>query len=191
MFQILTPEDMAFFSQLADHLAWPVVVLILACKFRRPLTLLAAALARRAKSLSKLKLPGVEAEFTTALLMAEVNANTAHLSAPSTHQLQAILELAASSKVEAILRAWNEVEAAIGSALRREARAGGFVPMDETMQWMRSRELGRETINLYLELLSIRNQIVHVGANRVSFDEALRFSVLALRLADTIRAKTQ
>jgi hypothetical protein len=163
---------LSFVAKLVEALAWPTAVFAIVLLLRKELR-------KVVPLLKKLKAGPLEAEFeqevqelrAQAQAQAEPGKTTLPLDTP---ERQKLLQLAQLNPRSAIIEAWQLVEFAAAELAKHGSLRELFVESSEL--------LTRGQVILFSELRALRNQAAHDPGFSPSFESAVGYVDLALRL---------
>ena len=178
-----------FFANITASLAWPIVVLVIALKYR---THIVATL----NNLKSVRFGGAEATFDRDLQQATEKAKALEPSSSEIEQANQdrtneLVKMSATSPSGAIIEAWKDVEQAA-----REMVESSGLPLNNlpsrpyySLQVFLSKNalLPKAEIETFRELRMIRNRAAHPSEHDVTVDQARRYVLLADRLVDAIK----
>jgi len=176
---------LTFIVKVIDALAWPVIVLIAAFLFRRPVIELIPALQR-------LRIKNIEMEFNRDLNKLEQHVLfpipvREQLPKPEKDTLERLQRIAATAPIAALFGAWREVEAAAADAGSRHGitATGGLWELFEGLR--NQKVLDSTQVETLEALRKLRNKVAHAREGEVTEDQALRYVEIAMILAETLR----
>lgn len=176
-----------FIIEMTQAIVWPVVALVIAAMFRKPVVNLLSLL-------RKLQYKDMVAEFAELALEAKEDAVKA-LPEPVQQAGKAIAarfrELAESSPTGAIVDGWIHLERAVRDALEKHQVS---VPLNGNPRLIedalkRSGLLSEEQLRIYNRLRQMRNLAAHNLDGRVTRADANAFIDLAVPLAEYIESR--
>jgi len=184
-------DALTFISEIVKAVAWPLSVLTIALIFRKQL-------AQILKLLIRIRYGDFEFEFDREFSKLEAKAQAIPISTsrPS-HESdrEKLLRLAAVSPQSAIVEAWRMVENRLVEVAHQHrlklAPAVWAMPMVLTAFLQHAEILTEAQSDLLPNLRALRDKVAHHPKdNKVSMDEAIRYSDLALQLVASIPDKT-
>jgi hypothetical protein len=185
---------LAFIAELAKALGWPLAVVIGVLVLRKPLTTLLLALRH-------VKYGELEADFGEQLekVAAEARRALPPLAAepqqvrgllPELGEDSKLAQLAEISPHAAIVESWADVEEAARAATSARTKSATSM-LGSTRRALEQRGADAETLSLYDNLRSLRNQAAHNRRLQITTGEAVEFGMLARRLATKLRALSE
>lgn len=174
-------ETATLISALAG-LAWPVAVVVLVLTFRR-------TIAEQLGRLQTFKAVGTEATFEARVDDAlRQSARLAGVSEVSAARQAHLIQLASSEPNKAIRRAWEVVrESAQALARRREIAWSTTKDFAELLE--QDKELDSDTVQLILNLRSLRYDVVDDPQEQVTPTTATAYVTAATSVADLLSKK--
>lgn len=177
--------------QSLTSLAWPAAAVVCVYLFREKLN----------EILPHLHFKHKETEISFRLAEAakeaeELTAKEPALAAPAERLPDRLLRLAEISPSAAIMEGWKDVEEAIKHVLINRLgpghigeKMGLIIPKKLLLQLQAEGEIDRETVNLFSDLLKIRNDVAHANDKpKPSFEDALQYYDLAQVLVSHLRS---
>lgn len=181
---------LTFFAEILKALGWPAaavtVVLLLRTEIKTLLSLV-----------KKLKAGPVEAEFDREVRELKSSAESqlplVAVGASASPQRQKLLQLAEINPRSAIIEAWQSIEFSARRLLEhlepnltvRELQS----PVLLLRALNRREVLTRDEVAIYNDLRALRNQAVHAGDFAPSYESALNYIDLSVRLQSAIEAR--
>ena len=176
-----------FISKLIASLVWPLAIVFVLVFLRKPLRELIPLL-------KKLKLQGVEMEFSEQLKEIKQELQKYILPAPEAALTKKeyeskILDRILVSRAGAITEAWEEVEDAAVEAARRKGVPDSLISLGRIESKLKEVGVFDEwKARVYDRLRKLRNLAVHEGDKAISDSDALAFADLAIQLAEHLRS---
>lgn len=171
-----------FVADLAQSLAWPAAVVVLALTFRKHIGNLIP-------SLESVEVPGIKAQFKR---LPKVDDNVPTTGAKSGEELVRLV--AEVSPRAQVLEAWLTLEEAVYSAADDHDASTGMMrnellrrdPLREANLLVDAGWLEPADLDLIAELRGLRNSVVHSRRVEVDIDDAVRYSLAASGIADKL-----
>jgi hypothetical protein len=163
-------------AEIVKAMAWPLAALALALLFRKPVINLVSGLKLRA-----IKGKGVEVQFSEGIDELKKNIPTVPPTATATNEVTASLDVSvAAPPVEAILKAWNDVEGVLASLVAQGLVPSGFVIPDVLQGLVEKGIIQQSTGDSVIGLYHLRNLAAHAPDERIPPLKAREFVTMAM-----------
>jgi len=174
---------LTFFAQLISSLAWPVTTVVV-------VVLLKDQISGLFPFLKRLKAGPLEAEFEREIeqLKQDVPAlpQPEALPPPVDARRQQLIQIAAINPRAAILDAWQGVEFALKKAVIQQVGGSPMPDISSPLRMIRAltqvQAISAEDVALFQNLRGLRNQATHAPDFNPTYESALNYIDLALRL---------
>ena len=168
-------DTLALIAEIVKAVAWPLAAVVLALLFRKPVINLISGLKLRA-----IKSKGVEVEFSEGIDELKKNVPAVPPTATATHEVTAKLDVSvAASPIEAILRAWNDVEGLLVASVAQGLVPSGFVMPDVLQSLVEKGIIRQSTCDSVIGLYHLRNLAAHAPDERIPPLKAREFVTMA------------
>jgi hypothetical protein len=168
-------DALTLVAEIIKAVAWPLAALGLALLFRKPAIGLVSGLKLRG-----IKSKAVELEFSQGIEELKMNLPAAPPAATATQDAAAKLDVSvAASPVEAILRAWNDVEGLLVASVAQGLVPSGFVMPDVLQNLVEKGIIRQSTCDSVVGLYHLRNLAAHAPDERIPPLKAREFVTMA------------
>lgn len=184
-------EILEFIVEILKIISWPVVVLIIAIIFRKPIIQII-------ESLSYIRYKDFEAYFRRELSEIESKAQSVVLPSISDQIKQVefndLYQLASISPRASIMEAWIKIEKEILDAARRLSIniPYGKIPLTQIIESLISKNvINKDFEIIYHKLRDLRNKAAHASDFELDYAEAERYIKLAFRIVQKLKSIEQ
>ncbi|MDE0093273.1 MAG: hypothetical protein OXO49_02070 [Gammaproteobacteria bacterium] len=177
---------MSLFASLASSLAWPVLILLLCCKFRNNLD-------EFLQHVTKVNAYGVQVERDSKTIRAKAERNGVKDQAIDEEYKQTLKQTVATNPREAILTAWYQLQRTAVLKYHELSRKQGkdqVAPSEALAFFEYSSALTPNSAEALRDLRFLRNQLVHQSIDNISKTTAEEFVAATRSLIYQIKAMT-
>ncbi len=163
-------------AEIVKATTWPLAAVILALLFRKPVTNLVSGLKLRA-----IKGKGIEVEFSEGIEELKKHIPAGPPTPAAMHEVNARLDVSIETPpVEAILRAWNDVEGILASSVAQGLVPSGFVIPDVLPGLVERGVIRQSTGDSVVGLYHLRNLAAQAPDERIPPLRAREFVTMAM-----------